>query len=73
MFNFFKRKPNLPLRKYSMQFKVTYALSNGSDRSTGIVNITVPATSPEEAKEKLENFAVKRISINVVSCMENLF
>lgn len=71
MFGLFKKKvkeATLPINSYQMQFKVVYHLTDGNERSTGIVNVSVPAVSEEQAKEKLEKFAVKRIEIRVVRC-----
>lgn len=69
MWNPFKKKSKviLPLNKYRIQFKVSYQLSDGNERSTGMINITVPATSAKQAVDKLENFAVKRISVKIIN------
>lgn len=59
--------------KYNFQYRISFPLSNGSYRETGVINVMIPAKSKKEAKEKLNKFVKKKVQVTVISIEENLY
>lgn len=51
--------------KYYFQFTIKYPFNNGTETTTGVINITVTAENEDEAEDKLLRYVRQRISINV--------
>lgn len=71
MFAFFKRKKlqTTQTKNYALAFRISFPTKNGYSE-TGVMNIVVPATSKEEAKEKLLLFAKTKVKTTVVNIHE---
>lgn len=52
---------------YHIQYFVTIKMGNGSESSTGIINVSVPANTAEEARLKLSLFVKKKVRVSVAS------
>ena len=57
-------------QKYQFHFRVSFPLSDGLYRETGVIKIDIPANNPEQAKRKLNRYVMKKVKTVVVSVAE---
>lgn len=57
-----------PVTAFRMQFRITYTTAHGLQRTTGLIDVTVPARTMKEAGDKLKRFALKRVAVKIENC-----
>jgi len=57
--------------KYHFQYRISFPMSNGSYRETGTINVTIPADSATEAKQKLVKFVRQKIQVTVINIKQS--
>lgn len=57
--------------KYDFQFRISFPIGGGSYRETGSINVTIPANSKVEAKNKLKEFVLQKVQVTVVNIEES--
>ncbi len=72
MFKFFKKKKKDEMPDiYHFQFHLSFPVSNGATRETGIVNIVVPGLSEKQAREKVDQWARKKVQVVIKNVSKN--
>lgn len=54
-------------KKFNFQYRVTMPLAGGPTRSTGVINVMVPARNERHAKKLLSRHVKKSIQVDVIS------
>lgn len=57
--------------KYNFQYRISFPMGNGSYRETGTINVTIPADSPQEAKQKLIKFVRQKVQVTVIDVKQS--
>ena len=57
--------------KYHFQYRISFPIGNGSYRETGTINVTIPADSPQEAKQKLIKFVRQKVQVTVIDVKQS--
>lgn len=56
---------------YHFQYRISFPMGNGSYRETGIINVTIPADSPQEAKQKLIKFVRQKVQVTIIDVKQS--
>lgn len=52
---------------YHFQYRISLPMGNGSCRETGTINVTIPANSETEAKQKLIKFVRQKVQVTIIN------
>ncbi len=59
-------------QNYRMTFRVSYPLSSGTYSETGVIGIDIPASNPQEAKKKLQEYFKQKVKLTLVDVKEQV-
>ena len=51
---------------YNIQYKIGLKMANGATRETGVINVSIMATSKEDAEKFLKKYVQENVFVNVI-------